>query len=59
MARWRPVFEKAQAGLPKHVTLNATFETEQMWDKLQAQHAGGEGPDVVYNQVNWVSSTTR
>ncbi|MGH2349994.1 MAG: ABC transporter substrate-binding protein, partial [Chloroflexota bacterium] len=54
MARWRPVFDAAKASLPKHITLNATFETEKMWDKLQAQHAGGEGPDVTYNQVNWV-----
>lgn len=53
MARWRPVFEKAQASLPKHITLNATFETERMWEKLQVEHAAGSGPDVVYNQVNW------
>lgn len=53
MAKWRPVFEAAQAQLPKYITLHATFETDKMWDKLQVEHAGGTGPDVVYNQVNW------
>jgi multiple sugar transport system substrate-binding protein len=52
VARWTDFSKDVQAALPR-IDLRLTFEATAMWDKLQVEHAGGTGPDVVYNQVNW------
>lgn len=54
VARWTDYSTDVKAALaPKNITVNLNFESSQMWEKLQAEFAGGSGPDVVYNQVNW------
>jgi multiple sugar transport system substrate-binding protein len=53
--RWGDFADDAKRALAEQrITLNLSFESSQMWEKLQVEFAGGTGPDVVYNQVNWV-----
>src|SRR6266508_387361 len=55
MARWTDFSNDVKAAMAeKKINVNLTFETSQMWEKMQVEFAGGSGPDVVYNQVSWV-----
>ncbi len=55
VARWTDFATDVKAAMAeKKINVNLTFETTQMWEKMQVEFAGGSGPDVVYNQVSWV-----
>jgi multiple sugar transport system substrate-binding protein len=51
--RWTDFHKDVQAALAPKYDVKLNFESTQMWEKLQVEHAGGSGPDVVYNQVGW------